>query len=196
MPLYYHLGTVLFSAMETHPNLHAHVVYFSCSCGTLHFFIIRRPLSTLLLLSATMFSALDFGWGVNGKERITEELDNLKDSTDKLVDQISINYNNAFMTNEIGQVIVGKTTVEDVLSKVVKISEKRFNFDRGIIMLANKDKNRPKIPVRHMDTAKAMFDVVRFCFISLDKEDSKGIFVVSFREQRPYLINDINEIER
>jgi HD-GYP domain-containing protein (c-di-GMP phosphodiesterase class II) len=30
---------------------------------------------------------------------------------------------------------------------------------------------------------------------TLDRSDSKGAFVVSFREQKPFLINDINEIE-
>ena len=29
----------------------------------------------------------------------------------------------------------------------------------------------------------------------LDRPESKGIFVVSFREQRPFLINDLNDIE-
>jgi HD-GYP domain-containing protein (c-di-GMP phosphodiesterase class II) len=41
-----------------------------------------------------------------------------------------------------------------------------------------------------------MNEEIRSVSFHLDKKDSKGIFVVSFREQRPYLINDLNEIEK
>jgi HD-GYP domain-containing protein (c-di-GMP phosphodiesterase class II) len=98
------------------------------------------------------------------------------------------------MVNEVGQLIVGKTKVEDVLSKVVKISQKRLNFDRGIIMLSNKDRTRLEYRAAY-GYSKEMFDVVRSAAFSLDKKGSKGIFVLSYREQRPYLVNDINEIE-
>ena len=113
------------------------------------------------------------------KGELRKSLDNLKDSTDKLVDQITINYNNALMTNEIGQVISGKTKVKDVLSNVVKISQRRLNFDRGIILLANSDKTRLEYGAAY-GYNKAMFDVVRSASFHLDKRESKGIFVLLF----------------
>ena len=157
-------------------------------------FIQKTPFSLLLLFGATMFLLLTLIGESMEKRELRKSVDNLKDSTDKLVDQISINYNNSSMINEVGQLIVGKTTVEDVLSKVVKISEKRLNFDRGIIMLANKDKTHLKFSAAY-GYSKKMYDFVRDASFHLDKKDSKGIFVLSYREQRPYLINDINEIE-
>ena len=164
------------------------------SCGMLHFFYPKTPFSLLLLFGATMFLLLTLIGESMEKRELRKSVDNLKDSTDKLVDQISINYNNSSMINEVGQLIVGKTTVEDVLSKVVKISEKRLNFDRGIIMLASKDKTRLRFSAAY-GYSKKMYNLVRSASFHLDKKDSKGIFVLSYREQRPYLINDINEIE-
>lgn len=169
-------------------------VLFLLSCILLHNIFPHFQLSILLLLSAAIFLLLTLIGESMEKGDLRKSLDNLKDSTDKLVDQITINYNNALMTNEIGQVITGKTKVEDVLSNVVKISQRRLNFDRGIILLANKAKTRLEYRAAY-GYNKTKIDDVRTASFHLDKKDSKGIFVVSFREQRPYLINDFNQIE-
>lgn len=169
-------------------------LFFILSCILLHITYPQFQLTLLLSLGATIFLLLTLIGESMEKGELRKSIDNLKDSTDKLVDQITINYNNALMTNEIGQVISGKTKVEDVLSNVVKISQRRLNFDRGIILLANKNKTRLEYRAAY-GYDKAMFDVVRTASFHLDKKDSRGIFVVSFREQRPYLINDFNQIE-
>jgi HD-GYP domain-containing protein (c-di-GMP phosphodiesterase class II) len=168
---------------------------FLLSCILLHTTFPRIQLSLLLLLSAAIFLLLTLIGESMEKGELRKSVDHLKDSTDKLVDQISINYNNSLMTNEIGQVISGKTKVEDVLSNVVKISQRRLNFDRGLILLANSDKTRLEYGAAY-GYNKAMFDVVQSVSFHLDKLESKGIFVTSFREQKPYLVNDFKEIER
>jgi len=170
-------------------------VLFALSCILLHTTFPQIRLSNLLLLSASIFLVLTLIGETMEKGELRKSLDNLKDSTDKLVDQITINYNNALMTNEIGQVISGKTKVEDVLSNVVRISQRRLNFDRGIILLANKQKTLLEYRAAY-GYNKTMYNVIRSASFHLDKEDSRGIFVVSYREQRPYLINDFNEIEK
>jgi HD-GYP domain-containing protein (c-di-GMP phosphodiesterase class II) len=169
-------------------------VLFILSCITLHATFPQIQLAMLLLVGATIFLALTLAGEAMEKGELRKSLDNLKDSTDKLVDQITINYNNASMTNEIGQIISGKTKVEEVLSNVVKISQKRLNFDRGMILLANKEKTRLEYRAAY-GYRKAMREIVRSASFNLDQRDSKGIFVVSYREQRPYLINDFNKIE-
>jgi len=170
-------------------------LFFLLSCILLHITFPQFDLTILLLLSASIFLLLTLIGETMEKGELRKSLDNLKDSTDKLVDQITINYNNALMTNEIGQVISGKTKVKDVLSNVVKISQRRLSFDRGIILLANKSKSRLEYGAAY-GYNQGEFDVVRAVNFHLDKKDSKGIFVVSFREQKPFLINDFNDIEK
>ncbi len=170
-------------------------LFFLLSCILLHMGLPQIPLATMLLSSAVIFLLLTLIGESMEKGELRKSVDNLKDSTDKLVDQITINYNNSLMINEVGQLIVGKTKVEDVLRKVVKISERRLNFDRGIILLANKDKTRLEYRAA-FGYSEAMFDGIRSAAFRLNKQDSKGIFVVSFREQKPYLINDFNDIEK
>ena len=119
---------------------------------------------------------------------------NLKDLTDNLFRQMEINYNNALVTNEIGQVISRQTNLEAILESVVQILEKRLDYSRGLILLAN--------PERTMLLFQAGFGYLeeQLAFLSkttfqLDRPDSKGVFVVSFKEQRPFLVGDVREIE-
>ena len=167
---------------------------FALSCILIHFTWPGLKLNVLLLLSASIFLLLTLIGESLEKGELRKSLNNLKDSTDKLVEQITINYNNALMTNEIGQVISGKTKVNDVLAEVVKISERRLNYDRGIILLTNQDRTRLEYRAAYGYNEES-FETIKTASFHLDNPDSRGIFVVSFREQRPYLINDFNEIE-
>jgi HD-GYP domain-containing protein (c-di-GMP phosphodiesterase class II) len=127
------------------------------------------------------------------KNEMKDSLNNLNDSTDQLLEQIEINYNNARLINEIGQAISMHTELEDILAKVIQITEKRLDFDRGLILLANKEKTRLEFRAGfgYRDD-KLMF--LKNASFHLNRSESKGIFVVSFREQKPYLINDIDTI--
>jgi HD-GYP domain-containing protein (c-di-GMP phosphodiesterase class II) len=169
-------------------------LFFLLSCILLHITFPKIQLSLLLLLGAVIFLLLTLIGESMEKGDLRKSVDHLKDSTDQLVDQISINYNNSLMINEVGQLIAGKSKVEEVLANVVKISQRRLNFDRGIILLANKAKTRLEFGAAY-GYDESLRDIVRSASFHLDKKDSKGVFVVSFQEQRPYLINDFNEIE-
>jgi HD-GYP domain-containing protein (c-di-GMP phosphodiesterase class II) len=127
------------------------------------------------------------------KGELKKSLGSMSDSTEKLLEQIDINYNNARLVNEIGQAISKQTNIEDVLANVIQISEKRLDYDRGLILLANKEKTRLLFRAGFGYSDKQLAFLKRTEF-HLDRKESKGVFVVSFREQKPYLINDINAI--
>jgi len=128
------------------------------------------------------------------KKELKTTLENLKDSTDALVEQININYNNARLTNEIGQAISKQTDIDDILENVIRILENRLDYDRGLILLANPEKTRLIIRngFGYTDEQSKLLHKTVF---HLDRPESKGVFVISFREQRTFLINDFNEIE-
>jgi HD-GYP domain-containing protein (c-di-GMP phosphodiesterase class II) len=128
------------------------------------------------------------------KKEMKSSLDNLWNSSDQLLDQINMNYNNALMTNEIGQVISQQTNIDDILLSVVQILEMRLDYDRGLIMLTNQEKDRLVFCAGfgYNDEQLALLKKTAF---HLNRPESKGAFVMSLREQKPLLINDINEIE-
>ena len=129
----------------------------------------------------------------NEKKELRASLDDIKDSTDSLLEQINSNYNMALMTNEIGQVLGAYTKREDILSHVNQIMEKRLDYDRGLIFIANPEKSRLVLNAGYgySPEQRIMFDSISF---HLDRPQSKGIFTISFREQRPFLVNDLDDI--
>ncbi len=145
-------------------------------------------------LSAIFLSLQAFVVARSEKKELLKSLDCTKDSIDRLLEQININYNNALMTNEIGQALSTHTSTEDILANVIQIMEKRLDYDRGLILLANPERTKLVLHAGfgYSDDHQGLFDKPSF---HLDRPESKGIFITCFREQKPFLINDLNDIE-
>ena len=153
-----------------------------------------RALFSVFLFFAILVLLISYAAVQAEKKELNESLENLKDASDQLVDQIEINYNNRLVTQEIGQIINRYNNLSDVLREVVLVLEKRLDFDRGMIILANREKTLMRFqagfgysPEQHQFLQKLYFH--------LDNPDSKGFFVVSFRDKKPLLINNIREFE-
>jgi HD-GYP domain-containing protein (c-di-GMP phosphodiesterase class II) len=110
------------------------------------------------------------------------------------LEQIDVNYNNALMTNEIGQALSKQMDVDSIFDKAIQVLKKRLDYDRGMILLANKDKTMLDFRAGFGYTDEEL-NIMKKTSFHLNKRDSKGVFVVSFNEQKPFLINDISEIE-
>ncbi len=117
----------------------------------------------------------------------------LSDSSDRLLKETQINYNNTLLTNEIGQTISKYTNIKDVIETVVNLFHKRLDYDRGFIMLTNADRTLLEFHAG-FGYDRNKLDIIKKSAFHLNKPDSKGVFVVSFREQKPFLVNDIEEI--
>lgn len=117
----------------------------------------------------------------------------LSDSSDRLLRETQINYNNTLLTNEIGQIISKYNNIKDVMETVVRLFEKRLDYDRGFILLVNKDRSLLEFRAGFGYDRKKL-DFIKKSAFHLNRPDSKGVFVVSFHEQKPFLINDIEEI--
>jgi HD-GYP domain-containing protein (c-di-GMP phosphodiesterase class II) len=134
---------------------------------------------------------------VNLKEEnlsLRKRLDNLKGSSDELIEQINLNYNNARVTNEIGQAISRHTKVDDILASVVQVLETRLDYDRGLILLATPERSKLMFRAGFGYPADKIEMLTNTTF-HLNRPESQGVFVVSMREQKPFLVNDINELD-
>lgn len=128
------------------------------------------------------------------KKELNAGLENLRESTDKLLEQINLNYNNALLTNEIGQAISMQTDLDAILGNVSHVLEKRLDYDRGMILLTDKDKTRLLFRTGFGYTGEQE-NLLQKTSFHLDRPESRGIFVISFREQKPFLVNDFGEIK-
>jgi transcriptional regulator with GAF, ATPase, and Fis domain len=126
------------------------------------------------------------------KKELLTSLDNLRDSTDTILEQINQNYNNALLTNEIGQAISKQTDIDDILANVIQVLRKRLDYDRGLILLANSEKSRLVFRIG-FGYSDEMANFLKKTVFHLDRPESRGVFVISFREQRPFLINNFDE---
>ena len=169
------------------------VLFLFLACLVFVIFIPYITLTTLLPVSAVIALVLSLVSSIVEKRELEASMYSLKNSSDNLIEQININYNNSIMTNEIGQAISTKTDVQDILTNVIRILKKRLKYDRALIFLANSEKTRLIFQAEFGHTDDQI-KVLKKTNLHLSRE-SKGVFVVSFREQKPFLISDITEIE-
>jgi HD-GYP domain-containing protein (c-di-GMP phosphodiesterase class II) len=164
-------------------------------------------LSSLALLPAWQYTIAIFSVSVsiylllslyvnnlNNKE-LFKAVTNLQESSNNSVELINKNYEHALLINEVSQALSKELELNNILSNVVNILKKRLDYDRGLILLANNEKTRliHKTGFGYMQGELSKFALSRG--FHLDREDSKGVFVVSFREKKPFLVNDIDEIK-
>jgi PAS domain S-box-containing protein/putative nucleotidyltransferase with HDIG domain len=95
---------------------------------------------------------------------------------------------------EIGQATSTILDIDELLEYTMKTIEKRLDFDRGMIMLANKNKTHLVYQAGfgyQIDDAAESTEIK----FHLDKPESKGVVVETFRRQQPYLVDDIRKVE-
>ncbi|MEE4352006.1 MAG: PAS domain S-box protein [Desulfatiglans sp.] len=103
---------------------------------------------------------------------------------------MNIRYNNAMLIQEIGQATSSIMGIHELPKTVLQLMEKRLDFDRGMIMLANREKTRLLFSGGY-GYVREQEDILRETEFHLDRPQSKGVFVVAFRDQKPFLVNDI-----
>jgi putative nucleotidyltransferase with HDIG domain len=170
------------------------VLLLTILCITFYFLYLPMTLTVMLPLSIFLILLLTLHAGNLERQELNAAMINLRHSADQLVEQINVNYNNALLVNEIGLAISKHTDVDDILHSIIKILERRLDFDRGMILLANEDKTRLVFHAGFGYSNEQLL-TLRAVSFHLDKPESKGVFAVSFREKRPFLISDIEEIK-
>jgi HD-GYP domain-containing protein (c-di-GMP phosphodiesterase class II) len=164
------------------------------ACGVLLFVKPMLTLATLLPVSVMIFLFLECMCLTRERQENRATIDFLKNSSDELLEQSRLNYNNALMASEIGETLTRQTRKQDLLDKVVEILRERMVYDRGMILLANQEGSRLEYKAGYGYSLEE-YRVIRQSAFHLDKPGSRGLFVVSYREQKPFLVNDMDDIE-
>ena len=128
-----------------------------------------------------------------GRKELVAALDSLRSSSDRLFENVSYNYNHALLVNEIGQTISKYIQVDTILAGVIDVLKKHLDFDRGLILLANQDKTRLEFRIGFGYEGEP-YDLLKEASFHLDRLESKGTFVVCYRERKPFLVNDVEAI--
>jgi len=127
------------------------------------------------------------------KKELQNSIQNLEQSRDDLINQMEMNYNNSLLVYEIGRAINKFIKVKDIIENVIEILEKRLDYDRCIILLANEQRTKLVFEAGYGYDEKQL-EIIKATQFNLANPESKGTFVASFHKQKPYLINDIHSI--
>ncbi len=142
--------------------------------------------STLILLLAYFTEILE-------KKALIQTIETQKEAAQDNILESNIGYNNALLVQEIGQATSNILDIDNLMKTVAGVMEKRLDFDRGMIMLVDKEKTVLRY-CTGFGQNQAEEEILKNTEFRLDNPDSKGLFVLAIKEQRPFLINNVSEI--
>ena len=168
-------------------------VFLSAALVPCSFFLPTTTLAFLVLGIIIILFSYTYVIDRLEKRELKTTINNLRSSGDDLLNQIEINYNHALMINEIGQAISRPTHIEEVLHEVIAILKNRLGYDRSMILLADAENTRLTYRAGYGYSDKQT-ELLKQTSFHLHKTEGRGIFVTSFHEQKPFLINDLDDI--
>jgi len=152
------------------------------------------PFQYPIIISGALFSLL----GIISKNVEIKELkkktQSFQSTTDNFFHQIDVNYNNSVVAREVSEVVNKEMSIEDTLDGTITAIQDLLEFDRGLILLANKDKTKLKFESGY-GYKRGFQEMLNTTDFSLTNPHSKGVFVVCFKEQKPFLINNVEDIK-
>jgi len=157
----------------------------------------HSPFKTFIVLYiVTVTVLLTFNWILKKFEfnNLLYTIETLRKSSDELTEQVEINYANSLLVNEIAQTLAKESEIEGMFAEVIRILHKRLDYDRVLIMLANRDQTRLQYQAGFGYNDKQMETLQNISF-HLDNPESKGIFTVVFQEKKGKILNDIEDIK-
>jgi len=161
------------------------------------FFFVLSPMTwgILVILCTLVTLGLAFLSEYFEKKGLAKTVETQGDAAKDLIDEINIRHNNALLVQEMGRATSSILDIDKLIDAVVHIMETHIDFDRGLIMLADKNKNRLfYIAGYGYNDEIEMF--LRQSEFHLGNPRSQGVFIVAFRNRKPILVNDIGEIEK
>jgi PAS domain S-box-containing protein len=162
-------------------------------CGALAPFIPHHY--NMILLTTLLVSVIGIttvSWYLE-KISFKKQVEDQAHTAELLILESNIRSNEANLIQEIGQAISRILDVDDLLDTVMNTLKNRLDFDRGIVFLAN-NVNTRLIYKAGYGFSEEQEDFLKSNELHLDNPDSKGPFVVSFRDRRPFFVDDVKSI--
>jgi PAS domain S-box-containing protein len=128
------------------------------------------------------------------KRELTRIVTAQGDIAQEHINAINTHYSNALLVQEVGQATATILNKEELIAAVIGIMRNRLNFDRGSILLADREETHLDYRAGYGFGARNEATLRRIRF-NLENPASKGIFVRSFRDQKPLIIDDIAAIK-
>jgi PAS domain S-box-containing protein len=162
--------------------------------GVLFFLLPATVWMTGALSLAFLTSMLTYNFERIKNNRLVETIQNQQEAAQDHLRESYVHYNNSLLIQEIGQATTQILNIDKIIRIVCQLMEKRLDYDRGMVMLANRENTHLAFKGGFglsIEQEKLLSQTT----FHIDKPDSKGLFVLAMRELKPFLVNDIREIE-
>lgn len=158
------------------------------------FFLLPIPLwiSAVLALLLKSVGITAYCQFLDNRE-LSRTVKNQGDAAQEHLNEINIRYNNTLLIQEIGKAISSLMQADQLLRSVVTAIRNRLDYDRGLILLA--DASKRYLVYRDGYGFGENGKIVKKMRFRLDNPNSKGIFVRSFCEQKPFIVDNINTLK-
>jgi HD-GYP domain-containing protein (c-di-GMP phosphodiesterase class II) len=160
----------------------------------IYFFLSSPSALVTTIISLVSVTGLTLYISKHDKTELTGAIDNLRRSTEDLLEKLGTNYNNALLVNEISRALSRQFDVDGILAEVIKSLENRLDYDRGMILLVNSDRTGLNF-CAGFGYMPDQLNILKPLDFHLDRPESTGVFVVCFKKRTPFLINDVDDIK-
>jgi len=129
------------------------------------------------------------------KKELVKTIETQGNAAKDLLEEMNIRHSNALLIQEIGQAVSRIPNVDRIVETVVEIMGKHLYFDRGMIMLTDPNGNRLKF-IAGFGYSQEQEKILKISKFDLGNSQPEGHLVRCFKEQKPFLVNDVSEIEQ
>ena len=171
----------------------------STALATLLFFLLAHLVIpgaawVILVLLSGIITAGSFIFSLlKEKRELVQTVENQGNVAREMLDAANSRYNATALMNEVGSATATILDGDRLIKTVMGLMEKRLSFDRGLIMIEKEQKTRLQF-VASYGTSGKQLRILKRAEFHLDNPDAKGLFIKVYREQQPYLIDDIDNI--
>jgi len=170
------------------------IIFSIISCLGL-FFMLPALYWSLLAVSCSLLTTGIYAYSEHlEKKEVSSKLKSDSETASDLLEQTNSRYSNALLVQEIGQGTSSMLNIDQLLAYTMEVLHKRLDFDRGTIMLAD-EKRVHLVYAAGYGYSSDLENFVKKATFHLDKPGSLGPFVVTFREQKPFLVDNIDKIK-
>jgi diguanylate cyclase (GGDEF)-like protein/PAS domain S-box-containing protein len=146
--------------------------------------------ASMLVTLAVVLALSARAWRME-KDELCSAIGNLRSATEMLIEKTEVQRGQARQMQDIGHVLTRQRSIEGILREVTPALQKHFDYDRGMILLADKEKRALTVEATFgypEELAPALRDMV-----FTTGPESRTFLVRCFLEQRPFLINNVDK---
>ncbi|NTW07353.1 MAG: hypothetical protein HGA29_05870, partial [Syntrophaceae bacterium] len=154
-------------------------------------FFVPFPSWITYSLALALISAIGYliAEKVAGRE-LNKSVESQQSIGDQLMEQFNIRYNELALIKEIGEAASSILDPLQLLNFIIVSLQKHLQFNRSMIMLTNPEKTKLIYTTGYGYTPEEE-ELLKNTDFNLLNPQSTGIFYLTYRDQKPFLINDV-----